>query len=104
MDRAAEIFLQLQMDKTEMRNGTLIYLAVEDKQAAVVGDVGIHEKVGADYWQKVVAKMLMQFRAEHLADGVCSAVVDLGEALQHYFPYNRETDKNELPDDIVFGR
>ncbi len=103
MDRAKEIFLQLGMDKTELRNATLIYLAVDDHQVAVLGDEGIHQKVGAQYWKEEVAKMLQKFRAEKLVDGVCVAITDLGEALQHHFPYNSDTDKNELPDDIIFG-
>lgn len=103
-DRAAEIFSKLRMDKTELRNATLIYLAVDDKQAAVFGDAGIHQKVGADYWKAVVEKMLLQFRQEKLLDGICTAIAQLGEALTEYFPYNKDTDKNELPDEIVFGR
>jgi uncharacterized membrane protein len=104
LDRAKEIFLQLQMDKTEQRNATLIYLAIEDHQVAVLGDEGIHQKVGAEYWKDEVKKMVMQFKAEHLVDGICMAISDLGEALYHYFPYDSATDKNELPDEIVFGK
>jgi uncharacterized membrane protein len=104
MDRAKEIFLQLRMDKTELRNATLIYIAVDDHQAAVLGDEGIHQKVGTQYWKDEVAKMLQQFRAEKLVNGICLAISDLGEALYQHFPYSSDTDKNELPDDIVFGR
>ena len=104
LDRATEIFFQLRMHETELRNATLIYVAVKDHQAAVFGDEGIHQKVGAKYWQDVVMKMLVQFRQKNLADGICQAVTDLGQALQFFFPYNRDTDKNELPDEIVFGR
>jgi len=104
IDRAREIFIKLQMDKTDLRNATLIYIAIDDKQAAVMGDEGIHQKVGQEYWKVEVAKMLQHFRAERLVDGICVAITDLGEALQHYFPYDSGTDKNELPDEIIFGR
>jgi uncharacterized membrane protein len=104
LDRAQEIFFSLKMNETELRNGTLIYVAVKDKQAAVLGDEGIHQKVGAEYWKDVVARMLLQFRNQKLADGICQGIHDLGEALKFYFPYNSDTDKNELPDEIVFGR
>jgi uncharacterized membrane protein len=79
-------------------------VAVKDRQAAVLGDSGIHEKVGQKYWEDEVQKMLLHFKQHHLADGVCQVVNDIGEALHHYFPYDRDTDKNELPDEIVFGR
>jgi len=104
LDRAHEIFFSLKMNETELRNGTLIYVAVKDKQAAVFGDEGIHQKVGAQYWKDVVTKMLFQFQNQKLADGICQGIYDLGEALKFYFPYHSDTDKNELPDEIVFGR
>jgi uncharacterized membrane protein len=92
------------MNETELRNGTLIYVAIKDKQAAVFGDEGIHQKVGQKYWEDEVKKMLSHFRNQKLADGICQGIFDLGEALKFYFPYNSGTDKNELPDEIVFGR
>ena len=103
-DRAKEIFYKLEMFKTEQRNATLIYLAVKDRQAAVYGDEGIHQKVGTDYWKELVTRMLNYFREEKLADGVCHGISALGESLHNYFPYNNDSDKNELPDEIVFGR
>jgi hypothetical protein len=30
-------------------------------------------------------------------------VIDIGDALHTHFPFDNDTDKNELPDDIVFG-
>jgi uncharacterized membrane protein len=104
VDRAREIFFQLKMDATRDRNGTLIYVAVKDHQAAVFGDEGIHAKVGQKYWEEEVGKMMVHCKHEHLAAGICQCIDDLGEALHHYFPYERTTDKNELPDDLVFGR
>ena len=103
LDRAKEIFFQLGMDKTEQRNGTLLYVAVTDHQVAVFGDEGIHQKVGQQYWNDEVKKMLRFFSEQHLVEGMCQCINDIGEALYHHFPYDKETDKNELPDEIVFG-
>jgi uncharacterized membrane protein len=104
IDRAKELFFQLSMDRTVERNGTIVYVAVKDKQAAVFGDEGIHQKVGQKYWEDAINKMMVCFKQANLADGIEQAVFTIGEALYQNFPYNRETDKNELPDDIVFGR
>lgn len=104
IDRAAELFFQLGMDKTEERNGTIIYVAVKDRQAAVFGDQGIHQKVGQQYWEEEVNKMMACFKQANLANGLVQCVSDIGEALYQHFPYDHKTDKNELPDDIVFGR
>ena len=104
VDRAQEVFFNLNMHQTAERNATLIYVAVKHKQAAVFGDEGIHQKVGAKYWEDVVNKMLLHFRQEKLVDGIKHGIQDLGKALEYYFPYNKDTDKNELPDEIVFGK
>lgn len=104
IDRAAELFFSLKMDKTEQRNAVLVYVAIKDRQLAVFGDEGIHQKVGTAYWSKLVEDMLIRFNKQDYAKGIAECVIQIGEALQFHFPYNRDTDKNELPDEIVFGR
>ncbi len=104
LDRALELFAELKMNETAERNATLVYIAVKDHQAAIFGDEGIHQKVGQKYWEDEISKMLLYFKKEHLSEGIVQIVTDIGEVLHFYFPYDRETDKNELPDDIVFGK
>jgi uncharacterized membrane protein len=104
LDRAREIFFDLGMNQTLQKNATLIYVAVKDHQAAILGDEGIHEKVGIQFWEEEVNKMLVHFSHDHLATGISTVVFDIGEVLKQHFPYESATDKNELPDDIVFGK
>jgi len=104
IDRAAELFFRLEMERTDDRNAVLIYLAVKDRQLAVFGDENIHKKVGKEYWNEIVAKMIADFDKNDFANGIRQSVIDVGNALHTYFPYDNDTDKNELPDDIVFGK
>jgi uncharacterized membrane protein len=104
IDRAKEIFAELKMYETTDRNAVLVYVALKDKQLAILGDEGIHSKLGNDYWNTEVKKMISNFDRENYADGIKEVVTDIGEALTQLFPYNNDTDKNELPDDIVFGK
>jgi len=104
IDRAAELFYRLEMERTDDRNAVIVYLAMKDRQLAVFGDENIHKKVGSEYWNTVVGKMLRDFDKENFANGIRQCVTEIGEALHLYFPYDNDTDKNELPDDIVFGR
>ena len=92
------------MDETKEHNGVLVYVALKDRQLAVFGDEGIHKKVGTDYWNKEVEVMISNFNKENYAEGIRQCILDIGEALHTHFPYNKDIDKNELPDDIVFGR
>ena len=92
------------MDATKDRNGVLVYVAMKDRQFAVLADQGIHEKVGQSFWNQAVALMKSHFVKEEPAEAIVGVVGDIGQALKTHFPYDRATDKNELPDDIVFGR
>lgn len=104
VDRAIEIFQKLNMQSTAQRNAVIVYVAMKDRQLAVYGDQGIHEKVGNEFWNEAVKKMLQQFNSSNYASGIAAVVTEIGKALQEYFPYDAQTDINELPDDIVFGK
>ena len=104
LDRAAEVFGQLKMEQTAARNGVLVYVALKDRQLAIYGDRGIHEKVGDEFWGRQVGLILSHFNKANYAMGIAQVVSSIGEALQTHFPYDKDNDKNELPDDIVFGK
>ncbi len=104
LDRAAEIFLQLKMQETENHNAVLVYVAKQHRQLAVFADEGIYTKAGKDFWSNAVATMLKEFKKENYAEGLIEVIQKIGSALKTYFPYDAATDKNELPDDIVFGK
>jgi len=104
LDRALEIFNKLNMHTTQQRNAVLLYVAIKDRQLAVYGDVGIHQKVGDTFWNEAVAKIIAAFNKEDYAKGIAQMIIEIGQALQHHFPYDAKTDINELPDDIVFGK
>jgi len=103
LDRAIELFAQMGMQTTEERNAVLVYVAIKDHQLAVFGDEGIHRKVGPDYWNTEVIKMLRDFNRDNYALGIAGCVGDIGQALHQFFPYT-DKDLNELSDDIQFGR
>ena len=104
LDRAAEIFWNLKMDHTVYRNSVLLYVAVKDHQFAIFADTGIHEKLGNDFWLKEVNMMSRHFREHHYLEAILLVINDIGNALHEHFPYDPNADKNELPDDLVFGK
>ena len=103
LDQAAYIFEKLGMHKTELRNGVLFYLAVEDHKFAILGDAGINQKVPADFWEKTKELVLSKFKDGAVADGLASGIIMAGEKLKEYFPYQKG-DVNELSNDISFGK
>lgn len=100
LDRAAWWFKKLKMHKTFLRNGVLIYVAVDDRKSAIIGDVGIHSKLGNDYWTQTHAAMTARFKEGALADGIVEAIGEVGQRLKEAFPYDAVYDKNELSDEI----
>ena len=104
MERAAEIFFNLKMQQTDDRNAVLLYIAIKDKELALFGDEGIYKRVGAEYWNNEVKNMISQFSKDNISNGIEQCIQHIGQTLKEKFPYNTTTDKNELPDDIVFGK
>ena len=81
LDRAAEVFTGLKMDQTAQRNAVLVYVALKDRQLALYGDKGIHEKVGDAFWNAQVRMILSHFYKENYAEGIAKVVGEIGEAL-----------------------
>lgn len=101
LDRAANYFKKLEMDQTALRNGVLIYLAINDHKFAIIGDAGINKVVPHDFWDETKEAMLAHFKDGNLVQGIITGVNMAGKELQTFFPY-LDDDKNELPDHISF--
>jgi uncharacterized membrane protein len=95
--RARAVFVSLGMERTAQRNGVLIYLAVNDHRLAIVGDEGVHARVGDGYWERIRDFMVERLRAGRPAEAVLGAVDEVGRVLAQYFPPRRD-DVDELPD------
>lgn len=99
---AARVFRALKMDKTQQRNGVLIYIVPERNEFAVIGDKGINELVPENYWEDVRNIIQRNFREGNFGIGVEEAILKIGKKLQEHFPYQKN-DTNELSDDISYG-
>ncbi|PRY14854.1 TLP18.3/Psb32/MOLO-1 phosphatase superfamily protein [Pontibacter ummariensis] len=103
LDRATEVFAELNMHHTKLRNGVLFYVALEDHQFAVLGDAGINAIVPDHFWEDITAEVIKHFKQKKYAAGLAKGVLMAGEQLKAHFPYNERGDINELSDDISFG-
>ncbi|MCA6423452.1 MAG: TPM domain-containing protein [Flavobacterium sp.] len=101
-DRAMEVFHLLKMDKTELKNGVLIYLAVKDKHFVICGDKGINDLVQNDFWDCTRDVIVNHFKEGNFKQGLIDGVLRAGKQLQKYFPY-QDGDTNELTNDISKG-
>ncbi|MDX8338497.1 TPM domain-containing protein [Draconibacterium sp. IB214405] len=103
LDRAAYLFEKLEMHKTELRNGVLFYLAVEDKKFAILGDGGINQKVSDDFWETTKELVIIKLKEAKYAEALADGIIKAGEQLKAHFPY-QDDDVNELSDEISFGK
>ena len=101
IEQAKVVFEKLGMTATEARNGVLIYIAEESHKFAIIGDAGIHEKVGHDFWDQSKDLMLAHFKKGEFVEGIKEAVLSCGEALKKHFPF-QNNDSNELSNDISY--
>jgi len=98
-EHALKVFQQLEMHKTELRNGVLIYIAVNDHQFVILGDEGINKAVPDDFWESTKDIMQKHFRKGHFKTGIIEGVLKAGLELKAHFPY-QEDDQDELSNEI----
>ena len=103
LDAAANMFHKMKIDKTELRNGVLFYLAVSDHKFAILGDKGINEKVPTDFWDHIKDVMLSHFKKQEFTEGLSKGIEMAGEKLKTNFPL-QSNDTNELTHDVSFGK
>ena len=100
--RARQVFVRLRMHETDEHNGVLIYLAVEDRKLAIVGDDAVHACVGEQYWASVRDAMVERLRRGEAREAILHAVGDVGAILRKFFP-PRPGRHNQLSDEVSLG-
>ncbi|MGC8764670.1 MAG: TPM domain-containing protein [Brevinematia bacterium] len=98
---AEKVFYSLGMQNTAERTGVLFFFSIKDRKFAIIGDKGIYEKAGSDFWLETAKKMEDYFKRNLFGEGIVSGIYEIGNILKEYFPY-KEGDINELPDEISF--
>ena len=99
---AQEQFQRLGMQATKERNGVLIFVLPRARKLAVLGDEGIHQKCGNEFWQQLVERMRAHFQNENFTDALVEAIGEAGQLLARHFP-KTSAPRNELPDEIIEG-
>ena len=99
LERAKEVFAQLNMQKTEARNGVLFYVGVVDHSFVVLGDEGINQAVAHDFWESTKDLVIEHFKQKQYKEGLVAGILNAGDQLKKYFPVSKN-DIDELPNEI----
>jgi uncharacterized membrane protein len=103
IEKAADkAFVRMGMTATKERNGVLFFVVPARRKFVVLGDRGIHQKVGQQFWERIAGVLSERFRDGDFTGGLVRGIEEVGEQLAAHFPYKLE-DGNELPDTIDFG-
>src|SRR5262245_13077960 len=100
---ARQAFVRLGMERTRDRNGVLFFVVPGRHRFTVLGDAGIHAKVGQEFWDAVVAAVAGHFAKAEFTEGLVRGIETVGRELAAHFPFDAARDVNELPDAIDFG-
>jgi putative membrane protein len=84
------------LQPTRARTGVLIFVSMAEREAAVVADVAVAEKLAVDYWNKPYRTIMRGIQDNRYAEGLIEAIGEIGSQLTSYFPRSPD-DENELP-------
>lgn len=101
-EHALEIFEKLEMHKTKLSNGVLIYVSIDDHQLVILGDKGINDVVEKGFWESTKDEIINQFKTENYKQGLINGILEAGKQLKKHFPYLSD-DTNELDNEISKG-
>lgn len=100
---AGKAFKRLGMTETKDRNGILFFIVPSRRKFTVLGDSGIHAKVGQEFWDKLAIALSKNFSRGDFTAGLVEAINEAGAALAAHFPYEGELDMDELSNEVDFG-
>lgn len=102
MKSARRIFLKYDLDKTTQRNAVLLYVNLKNKRFAILGDEGIHQRVGQSYWEKIAHELRDQLHSTYFENAIAVAVSQIGIVLKKYFPLSDgNRNDNELSNEVT---
>ena len=101
--KAAErVFARLGMTATKDRNAVLFFVVPARRKFVVLGDSGIHDRVGQEFWHRIARTVSERFERGDFTGGLVAGIEAIGEDLASRFPH-AGGDTNELADDVDYG-
>jgi putative membrane protein len=97
--RAEQAFLEHGLHQTRQGTGVLVFASLREHRAVVLGDRGIHERMGDEGWRKAMDALVAGLAAGKPGEGFEAAIDLVGERLAEHFPrHDGDVVPNELPD------
>ena len=91
---ADKAFVRLGMTKTHERNGVLFFVVPSRRALVVLGDAGVHARVGQDLWNELAAIQADHFGRGEFTEGLVASIARAAEDLALHFPADAERPPN----------
>lgn len=98
--QAMATFMANGISQTRDRTGILIYISEFEHRVEILGDRGIHSKVGEGFWDQQVKHIIAGIRSGQAARAIEEAIDQMAAKLTEHFPV-RAGDHDELPNRIL---
>jgi putative membrane protein len=85
-ERAVYAFFQKGVHKTEEETGILIFISLLERKVWILGDRGIHGKIGSDYWRTLAGELAAGIREDRAFEALCEVIRKCGAELARHFP------------------
>ncbi len=97
--RAEQAFFEHGLHETRDGTGVLVFASLREHRAVVIGDRGIHARMGDAEWKRAVDALVEGLRRDDPARGFEAAIDVVGARLAEHFPRKGgEPVPNELSD------
>lgn len=103
LERAGEIFAELDMNETTEDTGVLLYVATVDRACAVFAGSGIHGARDPEFWQEVADAVAGGYRRGDPLAGIEMALLEVGQVLRERVP-GEDSAGDELPNAVTTRR
>jgi len=100
--RAEEAFYANRLHETREKTGVLILLSLMEHRVQLLADAGIHQRVPAETWDRLVQQIASGVKEGHPFEALRGAIDACGELLAAHFP-KRHDDTDELPNQLQVG-
>ena len=98
---AMKAFYKYDVHNTKEKTGILIYVSVVERMVVVIGDEGIHSKVGNEAWNGVINTIILGIKRKELGRGIVDGIESCRDLLKTHFPA-REVNDNELSNKVIY--
>lgn len=99
LDRAAFVFSELELHKTQNRNAVLLYVSVDDRKVSILADRGAKTHLSEAFLSETLSTLITDFKSNKYAEGIGRCFLSIASELKSHFPY-QANDINEISNTV----